>query len=596
MQHYIPTGNEFVSLPKLNELTAGIEDVTLLSMQYKGMFDIRGSRETPLMIPFVKVNGEEQPLTDMVWSREHYWIPTMTGKAGGRAFKMTVLSPIGERGYIIRLTIASDKEEEIEWGMRGCWDSSYHCINEDQKLNGTVHCYRSGWNFGIIFDFRTGTPVFSFAPMCDEATECEYEVVENKVNYSLTNKTVLQPGEERTIHFFWGFGFEVVASATSAKELLRRGYDYCYRKTVRFLDARVTEFPTQKLSDIYNTNLFFCLFFATGLTFDTEELCCMTSRSTRYYVSAAYWDRDVLLWAYPAILDADLERAGEILRYVFGRQRRNIGIHSHYIDGTLLEPGFELDELMAPIVSLYKYILAGGDKTILAEENTLKGIKQILRDLQEAKHPEFDLYETFLQPTDDEIVYPYLTYDNMLVWYSMRALAELYPDTYGYLRLEAEKVKSAIYENCVYTNEAGKKYFAWSVDLKGECNVYDEPPGSLQLLPYFGFCPEDDEIWCNTIDMIRSPSYYYSFADCPIKEIGCAHANHPWMLSFSNSMLSSHHKQAFEELELVKMDNGIACESVNEQTGECSSGAAFATCAGFLCHAMKFALDRMKNE
>lgn len=596
MQHYIPTGNEFVSLPKLNELNAGIEDVTLLSMQYKGMFDIRGGRETPLMIPFVKVGGEEQPLTDMVWSREHYWIPSMTGKAGGRAFKMTVLSPIGERGYIIRMTIASEKEEEIEWGLRGCWDSSYHCINEDQKLNGTVHCYRSGWNFGIIFDFRTGTPVFSFAPMCDEQTECEYEVVENKVNYSLTNKTILQPGEEKTIHFFWGFGFEVVASATSAKEMLRRGYEYCYRKTVRFLDSRITEFPTQKLSDIYNTNLFFCLFFATGLTFDTEELCCMTSRSTRYYVSAAYWDRDVLLWAYPAILDADLDRAGEILRYVFGRQRRNIGIHSHYIDGTLLEPGFELDELMAPIVALYKYILAGGDKSILAEENTLKAIKQILRDLADAKHPDYDLYETFLQPTDDEIVYPYLTYDNMLVWYSMRALAELYPDTYGCLRDEAEKVKAAIYENCVYTNEAGKKYFAWSVDLQGECNVYDEPPGSLQLFPYFGFCPEDDEIWCNTIDMIRSPSYRYSFADCPIKEIGCAHANHPWMLSFSNSMLSGHHKQAFEELELVKMDNGIACESVNEQTGECSSGAAFATCAGFLCHAMIFALDRMKNE
>lgn len=73
---------------------------------------------------------------------------------------------------------------------------------------------------------------------------------------------------------------------------------------------------TPKLTEVYNTNLFFCIFYSTGLTLDTEELVCATSRSTRYYVSAAYWDRDVLLWAFPAILDADPQLAEEILRYV----------------------------------------------------------------------------------------------------------------------------------------------------------------------------------------------------------------------------------------------------------------------------------------
>lgn len=596
MQHYIPTGNEFVSLPKLNELNAGIEDVTLLSMQYKGMIDIRGGRNMPLIVPFVKENGEEVPITDMVWTREHYWIPTMKGKAGKRTVKMTVLAPIGERGFVIRMELSGRKDGEVVWGIKGKWESSYHCINEDKKLEGTVHCYRSGWNFGIVFDFRCGAPMFSFAPMCDELTDADFEVVDNQITYTLAHTDMTEKGKTNILHFYWGFGYEEVASTTSAKEMLRRGFDYCYKKTAKYLDARTTQMPTEKLSQIYNTNLFFCRFFATGLTLDTEELTCMTSRSTRYYVSAAYWDRDVLLWAYPAILDADLELSGEILRYVFGRQRRNIGIHSHYIDGTLLEPGFELDELMAPVVSLYKYIKAGGDRGILEEENTKKSIVQILRTLVDVKHEKYDLYETFLQPTDDEIVYPYLTYDNMLVWYGLKALSELYPEKYAGLAGTAEKVKKAIYEHCVYTNEEGKKYFAWSVDLKGECNVYDEPPGSLQILPYFGFCPRDDEIWKNTLDMIRSPSYHYSFANSKFKEIGCAHANHPWILSFSNSMLSGHYEQAFAELEDVKMDNGIACESVNEDTGECSSGAAFATCAGFLCHAMKYALDEMNGK
>lgn len=87
--------------------------------------------------------------------------------------------------------------------------------------------------------------------------------------------------------------------------------------------------------------------------------------------------------------------------------------------------------------------------------------------------------------------------------------------------------------------------------------------------------------------MIRAPSYAYSFADAPIAEIGCAHAPYPWILSLCNSLLCGHKEQAFRELEQMEMDNGIACESVDPVLGTCTTGAAFATCAGFLCHSMK---------
>jgi meiotically up-regulated gene 157 (Mug157) protein len=297
----------------------------------------------------------------------------------------------------------------------------------------------------------------------------------------------------------------------------------------------------------------------------------------------------VLLWAYPAILEADAELAEEILHYIFGRQRKNIGVHSRYIDGTVLEPGFELDELMAPVIALEAYVDKTGDREILEDANVRKGLKQILKVLETMRHPEIRLYETFLQPTDDEIVHPYLTYNNVLVWRSFMALAKLYPDVYGSLVADAEEVKKAIYAHCVFNDEDGKPYFGWSMDLKGQHNVYDEPPGSLQLLAYYGFCAEDDEVWCNTVRMIRSPAYEYSFADAPIAEIGCAHAPYPWVLSLCNSMLCGHWEQAFRELEIIQMDNGIACESVDPYTGICTTGAAFATCAGFLCHGMKTA-------
>lgn len=587
MERYLPTGNEFLSLPKINEQTAGIEDITYLSMGHKGMIEIRGGDNFPLIRPFLQVDGHRLPLTQMQWSRDHFWLPLLKGKAGKMNFSMTILAPIGERGFAIRMELEGAARAPIAWGLEGCWESSWHCINEDKPLDGTMHCYESGWNHSIVFDFRCGAPMFAFAPMCDREIRSAFSQTDSGISYTLTERFELLPGESHSTVFYWGLGFEEVAAATSAKEMLRRGWDWEYQRTTRWLNQRTFQMATPKLTEVYNTNLFFCIFYSTGLTLDTEELVCATSRGTRYYVSAAYWDRDVLLWAFPAILDADPQLAEHILHYVFGRQRRNLGIHSRYIDGTVLEPGFELDELMAPVVALESYVNQTADNVILHDPSVMAGIQQILKTLETMRHPEIPLYETFLQPTDDEIVYPYLTYNNVLVWRTMKALAHLYPGRYGALEQQAEAVRQAIYAYCVFRDADQKPYFGWSVDLKGQHNVYDEPPGSLQLLPYYGFCAADDEIWENTVAMIRAPSYAYSFADAPIAEIGCAHAPYPWILSLCNSLLCGHQEQAFRELEQMEMDNGIACESVDPVLGTCTTGAAFATCAGFLCHSMK---------
>lgn len=591
MEKYIPTGNEMISLPKINEATAAIEDFTFLSMQHKGMIEVCGGKELPLMVPFVSINGERITLSDFRWKRQLYWIPQLNAKAGQHELSLTILTPIKERGFAVKLSVTGADHQEITWGLHGCWESSWHCVNEDKRLEGTVHCYRSGWNSSLIFDFRSGGPVFAFAPMSDKPTEAEFTANGQEVHYTLSRKECLRKGETTELVFYWGLGFEEVAAATSAKEMLRRGWDWEYERTSAWLAAHIQQMQTEKLTEIYNTNLFFCIFYSTGRTLDTEELICATSRGTRYYVSAAYWDRDVLLWAFPAILDASPELAEEILHYVFGRQGRNIGVHSRYIDGTVLEPGFELDELMSPILALDAYVTCTGDNHILDDGAIVQGIKRILSVLDSMRHPEIALYETFLQPTDDEIVYPYLTYDNVLVWKSMLALAERYPDQYSSLAETAAEVRNAIDTHCVFESTDGKRYFSWSVDLKGNHNIYDEPPGSLQLLPYYGFCPKDDEVWLNTVKMIRSPDYELSFAGSPIAEIGCAHAPYPWVLSLCNSLLSGYAEQGLRELEIMKMDNGIACESVDPVAGTCMTGAAFATCAGFLCHSMKIAKE-----
>lgn len=591
MERYLPTGSEQVSLPRVNEINAGVEDLTFLHMASRGLIDLRGGQLEPLMRPFVAQHGVEAELGGFEWSRLGYWYPRFAARAGALGLEGVILTPVGERGFGYRLRLTNNGAETVEtaFGLRGQTGSAWHCVNVDKPIEGALNCYVSGWSDLPVFEQMCGVPLFALAPICEGECRAEFEPAGEGWLWRLERTVRLAPGESAEFTAWWGLGLEEVSAVTSARELQRRGWDWELRRSLAWLAQRSLDLGDEALTRLYNTNLFFCIFFSTGRTLDTEELVLVTSRSPRYYVSAAYWDRDSLLWSFPAVLDADAALAREMLGYVFGRQRRNIGVHSRFIDGTVLEPGFELDELMAPVLALERYVDATGDRSVLADPDVLRGIDGILKKLDAERAEDCELYETFLQPTDDERVYPYITYDNVLVWRALRALGRLFerPE----LTERAERVRRAIYDNCIFDGA-----FAWSVDLAGGHDVYDEPPGSLLLLPYYGFCAWDDPVYLKTAEMIRSPDYTYSFAGCEIAEIGCPHAPHPWLLSIGNSLLCGRSGEALEHLRRTRLDNGIACESVDEHTGECTTGEAFATCAGFICHALRRAIGGERRE
>lgn len=592
---YLPTGNEYVSIPTLDERTAAIGSFSCLHMGAKGLVEFRGG-PAPVMEPFVRC-GADLPLTGLQWNRLEHWVPDFTASAGALRVHGTVLAPTGERGFIYRLSVenASDAPLDAAYGLRGVWDSAWLCVNEDKEILGTKRVTDSLWNSGPVFELFCGLPFLAFAPMCDRELDASHSTDGGAVRYCLERRVTLAPGESESACFYWGLGYEEVAAATSAKEMLRQGWEKELGSTLAWLRARRWDTDDRHLCELYNTNMFFCLFYSTGLTIDTEELVMVTSRSSRYYVSAAYWDRDSLFWSFPTVLDADPSLARDMLLCAFGRQARNTGIHSRFIDGTVLEPGFELDELMAPILALERYVSATGDGSVLNLPCITEGIARILRTLKTRRHPTEPLYETFLMPTDDVRTYPYLTYDNVLVWRALRALSRLFPEQYGSLAGEAAKVREAVLRLC--TSDGGEgRYFVWSTDLEGHSDVYDEPPGSLLLLPYLGFCSAGDPIYANTARMIRSPDYAYSFAGCEFADIGCAHAPHPWLLSVANSLLSGGEERAISILRRAFLDNGIVCESIDEHTGECATGEHFATAAGFVCHALRRALGGVDYE
>lgn len=596
IEKYICTGNEMISLPCINEKDASILDFTLLHMGYKGLIDVRGTLEKPLFKPIVLIDNEKVEFEDITWRKDNFWIPSFKLTTKLLSINGIILAPIGERGFSYQLSVTNldTTIKKVTIGFEGTWSKTYHSINEDKEIQAPRYVYKSGWNDSLVFDMRIGVSIFAFAPMFSEDLSRNYTQNDEEITYVFDKVIELKPNDTKVLDSFWGIGVEEVAATTSAKEMYRYGFNKELNRTKDWLTKRYKNLADESFNEIFQHNLFFNFFYASGKTLDTEELVLVTSRSPRYYVSAAYWDRDSLLWSFPSILLVDHNYAKQMLLYIFGRQRNNIGMHSRYIDGTLLEPGFELDELCAPIIALYNYISETNDEGILDYECVKEGIDLILSRLREKRHNDTALYETFLQPTDDMHVYPYITYDNVLVWRIFRNLIELFKNSWKKevllaLEVEADSVYQAIFKHCVKYYE-GLEIFAWSVDLEGKWDVYDEPPGSLQLMPFYGFLEADNEIYKNTVDVIRSPQYPYSFYGYPIAEIGCPHAPHPWVLSIANSLLCGRVESSKKILSQLRMDNGVACESVDEITGESTTGDAFATCAGFLAYAIYKAL------
>ena len=400
----------------------------------------------------------------------------------------------------------------------------------------------------------------------------------------------------------------------------------------------LNEAEAGELAERLRRNLWFAVFFAHGRTVDGDGWVHLTSRSPRYYVSGAHWTRDSLLWAFPAVLAADPRLARQLLVAAFARYTRYPGEHSQYLDGTVLYPGWELDQAAAWPLSLARYLEATGDASILDEPAVARGLAAALQAAEARRDPATGLIATFLLPSDDPAQRPFVTYDNALYAQGLddlaAALGRLIPrrpaswavrphgpagepgEAAGYgrpgpqaafdpaeLAERARLTRQAVLAHCVAEGPWGPQ-FAWAVAGPGGAGavLYDEPPGTLELLGPYGFArrrPGDgidvEAVYANTVRWIYSAHNPYGPPPGPFRTPVCPHARHPWLLSVAAGLLAGR-RDYLGWLARAPMDSGFACETVDAATGIARTGPAFATCAGFVAWAALTALESLGRE
>ena len=332
--------------------------------------------------PYVHLDGVGSLSGSSCVDRFDDWLPQSTAQLGSLELKTLYVPPIDERGFAIQMTVhnTSESAQDVVIGLNGCWASSWHCVNEDKPLSGKATCFRSGWNSSLIFEYHAGFPMFAFAPMADAQTDSSFLPVPMMAVLLRFIPSLYNCCRWNSLgRILLGSRFRGSCCRNKRQRDASANFR-CRTYKNKNCGFKSVVSPLMVMQSSHNSTIRICSSVCSSqlaLHLTPKSWCSLPAEAPRYYVSAAYWDRDSLLWSFPAILDADPERAKEMLSYVFGRQRRNFGIHSRYIDGTVLEPGFELDELVAPLLALERYINKTDDKSILSDPDIVQGISLI---------------------------------------------------------------------------------------------------------------------------------------------------------------------------------------------------------------------------
>ena len=503
------TGNEYVSIPEINDKTGSISSFGIMHEGYRANLDFIGDAQSPLISPSVSLEGNEL-CSNFEGSLLEYWIPEFKKKTDVLSIEYSIFAPLVRRGFICLLSIKnlSANKTVINAGWKGSWKGINYSSMCSGSMNGIMHVVKSKkYDNSLVFELRGEAPISAFNLLAD--ADFSYSIDDdNLARYEVLKQYSLEPGETIKLPMYVGIGTREVSAVSNAREMSIQHWDKLRLSLVKWLNEHTIQFNDQFIKDVLNVHSFYNYFFSQATTLDTENYVLATTKASNNYGCAVYSDKNAMRWTLPAVLQMNWEQARNLLTYGFTTQLRNVGTKSRFIDGTVLESGFILDHLCAPIRALQTYIQLTDDLSILFDRRIQIGVNTIQQILAPQRHSQTPLFETLMTPDGEYCEYPYICYSNALVWRILVDIGNLYSRIRDVDRAEeatklAIQVKEAILETFVVKGPFGDM-FAFAADCNGAYILGDNPHGSLKLLTYFGFCQASDEIYQNTIKWIHS--------------------------------------------------------------------------------------------
>jgi uncharacterized protein len=632
---YLQTGNHYVGFPRIARADAAVHGVNVVHRGLNGLVEWCGSRiggepAEPLLRMAVRGGPERSVQPELDWQRVDGWFPRFRTRVGAVRVTGTICAPGGVdplvRGAVLIVELANDgiMEQTLHVALEGCWRWTLLSMLTPRPLRGDNRLLRHGGLDALVLESgeggagaalaiceawhglaRAAVPAASGIEVGAVATELvplgagEEVAVPNgtELRFRLGREVRIAARKRIAVAYHIGVAPERDGAAATAAALRRLGHEellHLGRLDLARLSRRSKD---PEFGALLNRNLLFNYYTSVARAVDDDLLYPVLSRSLAHGPTAVAGERTMLLWSLPAIALADRALARETLIRAFEQYSARAGEQWKYLDGALLAPGVQLDQVCAYVIALDRYVTEAEDDTVLDEPL----VQDVLREVDETLYSLLDrevfLCATELLPSGEAPDHAYTTFGNVLAWHVARALPRLlrrYPDEPPprFASPAADEISAAIWQRCTAEVE-GVPVLGYSTDLHGSVAIYDDPEGSLALLPYYGFCDADDPIWTNTMDLLRSPTYPLWLHGSPVP--GLARRSTPRiarLAALCADLLGPRADAALATLGQLQLPDGVAADGYDPDTGEAAAGEAAPPLAGFLAWCLDYALER----
>lgn len=600
------TGNDYVSLLSIGR-DASIGGVSVLHAGLGGLVEWAGpGADDALLRLQLTLDGERVDLQKATWRRLDRWIPSFQlSLPDGITVTGTICAPGGYpagRGFFIAFEVVNGGRtpREIVLALDIRWTRTLIRIASGRTLPAANHIFAT--DEGICLESEAG-PALAVAAVprasaaigdAPHGTGGVRRPNGEPLNARIVQTVRAEPQRRSTATLFVGLGRERDAAIAAAATLRRSGADTLVRQARLELSHMIRPGQDPRLGDLLNRNLIFNRYFATARAIDDDRLYLLRSRSSQCPGPALVNEREALFWTLPALILADPGMAREALFRTLETFSERSGEYLRCIDGGAFDTGFALDQLLLYPWAIEYYRTATGDDSVLDEPLVRQVLAEADAALFHRLHPRHMLCSTELLPSGEPSDHPFTTFGNVLLRGFADALPRLWTPTPGEppLRLDgtAAEIAAAIWQHCT-TEVDGVVILASSSGLDGTAAVYDDPSGSLALLPFLGFCSPDDPVWRDTMEFLRS-SRYPLWRDGAVP--GLASRSDPArarLAALCADLLGPGMADALRRLQQIRFTDGIAAACYDPGDGDVAQ-PHHAALAGLLAWSLVHALER----
>ncbi|HEX6573617.1 MAG TPA: hypothetical protein VF042_01485, partial [Gemmatimonadaceae bacterium] len=318
--------------------------------------------------------------------------------------------------------------------------------------------------------------------------------------------------------------------------------------------------------------MFFAYFCSAGRAIDDSHFYVVRSRVPWNNYGATIRDWEALMWIMPALQLADPPFAREVLLRICDLHGYAPGSGVHYLDGSLLEPGFSLEGACAFPIAVDEYIVQSGDDRIVEEPFLADALYSAFEDVESRKHKTLPLYSTEINADGSQPENAYTLSSNAVAALALEILSRTLDEKTAQKVQDAAAVRAAIMRQFVVGDSSGKSVFTDSANLS-ESATHQPVRTSAYWLPYFDLVDRDDSLYRRTVKPLE-------LVETDDLVMWCGRLNGP------------DGSRALDWLRRAALDNGFAAERV-DPSGRAVADGGDAALSGLIAYTAWYAVHAL---